>query len=348
MYRVIAVFTGLLALVTVAASQGLSQEKTGMMEVNYIGHRSYPSFTRLVFDTGGVDADTFKVNYDADGKRVVFYPLEGTLAFTFAPVEQVDGLVKEVDFVQSDETKRGISARLSQDAVGCKVSRLSDPPRLVLDIYKKTGAAQSMPSGRAVKTIALDPGHGGRSNGSGRPGGLLEKDLTLDIAVRLRNILSRQGYKVVLTRDKDADVTPDERAGIANNAHADLYISIHAAGAFGPDAARLNVYTMESGPLEVESVANSWPDQSAAYLPDSLVLAHDIASSLGKLSDERPVLHQTRLAGIEGLTMPGAIVEIANLSDQKQAEALAGDASRDKLAVLLTEAVNRYAKEVNR
>jgi N-acetylmuramoyl-L-alanine amidase len=348
LYRVIAVLTGLLALVTLASSHALSEEKTGMMEVSYVGHRSYPSFTRLVFDTGGAGADTFKVNYDDDGKRVVFYPMEGTLAFTFAPVESVDSLVREVDFVQSDDSKRGISALLGPDAVGCKVSRLSDPPRLAIDVYRKTAASHSMPAGRAVRTIALDPGHGGRSEGSGRPGVLVEKDLTLDLAVRLRNILTRQGFKVILTRDRDADATPDERAGMANNAHADLYISIHASGSFSPDAAGLDVCTMDAGPLEVGPSPYSWPDQSAASLPDSLGLARDLSASLGRFSDGRTAIHQARLAGMEGLTMPGALVEIGNLSDPKQAEALAGDASRDKLASLLADGINRYAKEVGR
>jgi len=349
LFRIIALLTGVLAFAAVAVSQAGPQENTQKMaEVNYVGHRSYPGFTRLVFDTGGVSPDAFKVNYDDAGKRVVFYPTEGTLAFTFAAVESVDDLVKDVDFVQSEDSVRGIAARLGEDASGCRVSFLSDPARLVLDIYKKTRPASFMPPGRPVKTVVLDPGHGGKSNGTGKPGVLTEKDLALDLAVRVRKLLARQGFKVVLTRDKDMDVTPDERAGIANNARADLYVSLHMGGSFGQDAGGVSIFTMDDGPLEGEFRPLAWQDQNAPYLPDSMVLARDLSASFGKLPDVKPDMRQARLAGVCGLSMPAVLVEAGNLSDPKQSESMADDVYRDKLAVLLAEGITRYAKEVNR
>ena len=75
----------------------------------------------------------------------------------------------------------------------------------------------------------IDPGHGGDEQGTQGAGGLLEKDLVLDVARRLRSVLDgRLGIRVLLTRDDDRLVPHDERASIANNNKADLFISLHA------------------------------------------------------------------------------------------------------------------------
>ena len=80
-----------------------------------------------------------------------------------------------------------------------------------------------------VRTIVIDPGHGGDEQGTRGGGGVLEKDLALDVARRLRSVLdTRLGVRVLLTRDDDRVVPHDERASIANNNKADLFISLHA------------------------------------------------------------------------------------------------------------------------
>ena len=94
----------------------------------------------------------------------------------------------------------------------------------------------------------MAPGHGGDDAGTRGPDGSLEKDVTLDIARRLRNLIESQlGLRVVLTRTSDTTVPLDERAAIANNNRADLFISLHtnasvretATGAEVPPATKL-------------------------------------------------------------------------------------------------------------
>jgi N-acetylmuramoyl-L-alanine amidase len=79
----------------------------------------------------------------------------------------------------------------------------------------------------AVRRVVLDPGHGGRSRGAEAAGGLLEKELTLDIAERLQAVLQREAFEVRLTRDRDQDLELDDRAAIANREAADIFVSIH-------------------------------------------------------------------------------------------------------------------------
>ncbi len=79
----------------------------------------------------------------------------------------------------------------------------------------------------AVRKIVLDPGHGGSSLGTVTPVGLVEKEVTLDIALRLRRLLKNAAYQVVLTREGDENLSLKERAEIANAARGDIFLSIH-------------------------------------------------------------------------------------------------------------------------
>src|SRR6185436_12277726 len=79
----------------------------------------------------------------------------------------------------------------------------------------------------AVRRVTIDPGHGGGSLGTHTPRGLVEKDLTFDIADRLRKRLEKEGFQVVMTRSGDAAVALDRRGSIANRSSSDIFVSIH-------------------------------------------------------------------------------------------------------------------------
>ena len=78
-----------------------------------------------------------------------------------------------------------------------------------------------------VKTIVLDPGHGGRDPGATGPTGTREKDITLDVARRLHRRLELQGFQVLMTREDDRKVSLHDRVAFANEHGADLFLSIH-------------------------------------------------------------------------------------------------------------------------
>ena len=83
--------------------------------------------------------------------------------------------------------------------------------------------------GGGLRTVVIDPGHGGAEVGAKGPGGTLEKDVTLAIARKLRAALANSlGLQAFLTRDKDQEVALDDRTAFANNYKADLFVSIHA------------------------------------------------------------------------------------------------------------------------
>ncbi|HEY7699402.1 MAG TPA: N-acetylmuramoyl-L-alanine amidase, partial [Vicinamibacteria bacterium] len=104
-----------------------------------------------------------------------------------------------------------------------------------------------------LRIVALDPGHGGAEVGAEGKNGLVEKDLSLAIARQLRELLQeRLGVQVVLTRDGDRDLALDERAALANNNKADLFISIHADASPSRDAAGSSVYFLSYSSSEGE------------------------------------------------------------------------------------------------
>lgn len=102
-------------------------------------------------------------------------------------------------------------------AAGITPLALTSPPETV--------AAAVFPL--AVRKVMLDPGHGGGALGTHTPQGLVEKELTLDIARRLQKLLEKDSFQVVMTRESDRAISLDQRGKLANEAGADIFVSIH-------------------------------------------------------------------------------------------------------------------------
>jgi N-acetylmuramoyl-L-alanine amidase len=102
--------------------------------------------------------------------------------------------------------------------------------RTLRPYYKRLAGSTTSSGGRV---IVLDPGHGGKDHGAHGHHGIIEKELTLDLARRVRSILSRRGYKVYLTRDRDTSVSLLSRSDKANDVGAAAFVSIHANAVSG-------------------------------------------------------------------------------------------------------------------
>lgn len=342
--RILLVFT-VFFLITSSAPVCISQEEPPLVEVRYLGSHSYAGFTRLVFDTGGVPPGEFRVNYIPERRQVVLYPQSGLLSYSFASFDKVDDVVTGIDYVEDDSGKRGIVAKLGQGVGGVRLTYLTEPYRLVIDISKKTRVEGYLAYGRPVMTIAIDAGHGGRNAGIGANGRRAEKDIALDTAIRLKNILTKMGYRAILTRSNDADVSMEGRVGMANGQKADLFISIHASGGNFPRGGGPAIYVLDpedlaagprKGPL-------SWDEQNAPYLPDSLRLSRSLWAALGKIKTGQPAVHDVRLAGFPGLSMPAVMVELGNLDNQVKAGLLSEDSFRGKVADSLAKGIADFS-----
>ena len=213
--------------------------------------------------------------------------------------------------------------------------------------------------------IAIDPGHGGDDIGVRTGDGLEEKELTLDIARRLRQRLeTRLGVRAILTRDDDRALSLDERAAFANNNKADLFLSLHANGALGPGPEGAEVYflSLDREGETVRRKANAdavslpvlgggrrvvevvpWNLAQAAHTDKSAKLASLLEEELRRRVPMSPrAIQRAGMRVLTGANMPAALVEMAYLTNRDQASKARGDDFRNAVADALYEAVARF------
>jgi N-acetylmuramoyl-L-alanine amidase len=251
------------------------------------------------------------------------------------------------------------------------------PPTRVADRPRELSISASVPRRLtrtvlplAVKKIVLDPGHGGRQHGAISDSGVSEKDITLDIALRLRRLLRDAPWQVMMTREKDETVSLDERAVFANANGADLFISIHVNWLPRPQIRPLETYY--AGPTDDPAVLRlaSLENQASGYAlsdyrqllekiyidarrDESGVLARTVNAELYQtLSRIHPALENLGVKTapfvvLMGTQMPAILAEVSSLSNAKDVEALAGADYREMIALALMRGIRLYVDTLN-
>lgn len=155
--------------------------------------------------------------------------------------------------------------------------------------------------------VVLDAAHGGSDSGARINDQLLEKDVVLSLAVRLRSMLNARGIQVVTTRESDADPLALNRAEIANHAMAAVCISLHATAT----GSGVHLFTSSLGTTPMSRFL-PWQSAQSAYVAQSLRLASEINSAMTHA--EVPVsLGRTALQPLDSFACPAAAVEISPL-----------------------------------
>jgi N-acetylmuramoyl-L-alanine amidase len=223
----------------------------------------------------------------------------------------------------------------------------------------------------SVRKIVLDPGHGGRDNGAMTPAGLREKDLTLDVARRLRRLLLDQAFEVLMTRDRDETVSLRQRAQVANAEGADLFVSIHVNSVPARECHAVETYYLgrATDPV-VERLAGKENRESGYSLADfrrllegvyahvrqeeSRLLAEATHHQLvGLLGDANPGIRDLGVKTAPFLVLvatesPGILAEVSCLADDNEARLLAEPDYREKIARGLFLGIRAYAEAKNR
>lgn len=219
------------------------------------------------------------------------------------------------------------------------------------------------PPRAAFQTVVIDPGHGGDDAGVRAAGGLDEKELTLDVARRLRGLLeARLGLRVLLTRDDDRTLGLDERAAVANNNKADLFVSLHANAALVPSMAGAEVLYLrvdrqdEDGRDGTEPAALPvlgggfrtvdivrWDLAQIRHLERSAAFAGMLEEELRRRVPVSPrAVQQAPMRVLAAANMPAALVEMAYLTNPDQARRAAGEEFREAVAQAVFEAIVRF------
>lgn len=220
--------------------------------------------------------------------------------------------------------------------------------------------------GLKVGKVVLDPGHGGKDTGTIGPSGLREKDVVLDVALRLRRLLQdRLGVEVLMTREDDRFVPLEERTAIANQEGADLFVSIHANASRNRRANGVETYVLDfartEAEIEIASRENATAQRNIGELEDLLrkitltdynresrELAETVQSKLvqhfqqnGHLQANRGV-KQAPFIVLIGANMPSILTEIGFLSHSQTERSLAEEEVREQVAEGLFNGLTAY------
>ena len=236
--------------------------------------------------------------------------------------------------------------------------------------------ASGEPGGRAraeakkLRTVVIDPGHGGMELGAKGKFGHLEKDITLAIALKLKALIEKNlAFGVVLTRDKDVDVPVENRAAIANNVKADLFISIHTNGSRLKAAEGSETFFLSSGPTPDEETRRLaylenngsriedhvdkrsesdvkmilWDMAQTAYIRQSSQLADLIQAELNSLLGTRNRgIKQAPFKVLTGVACPAVLIEAAFISNPDEEKKLATDEFQTSVAEAIFRGLSKY------
>ena len=262
---------------------------------------------------------------------------------------------------------------------------LTNPPRLVVDVIP-SGALVSAPTldmiepaatpafppqplpprAKAFTTIVIDPGHGGRDPGAHGHRGTEEKDITLKVGLKLRELLKRDpGVRVLMTRERDVFVELEDRARFANGNEADLFVSIHVNSHPQRSVRGIEIYhfgeAKDQRALELAARENGTPLSSTGmgweYLVADLLTTKKIEASLELAwttkeamithlnGDYALVDHGVKTAPFYVLrftSMPSILAEIAYISNTAEEDLLRTSLFTTRVAESLHEGVTAF------
>lgn len=314
------------------------------------------------------DANQLTIRFDADAVDLATLPLA-----SLGP----QSLVQNVRLL--DPTT--LAVELGPRVAGFRAATqpIDTTLRLEIDIATAVADAASAPAPPApapelppaltqttptIRTIVIDPGHGGTDEGVKGPDGTREKELVLAVSRRVRAAIEgRLGIRVLLTRDDDREMPIDDRTAIANNNKADLFISLHANGSLRKAATGASIYyagfdmdtvaasgtslrpervpTFTGAMRDIELV--SWHYAQTRHVDRSMRFASILEQ---QLRDRIPVapraIDHGPLRVIESANMPAVLVEMGFLTNPDEERQLSGGQFQNAFTQALLDAIVRF------
>jgi N-acetylmuramoyl-L-alanine amidase len=314
------------------------------------------------------DGNRIVVRFEADMLDAALTPSPSPdLLQTVAQAETGAAVVLELgprfaSFKTADSPGDRGAGRIVIDVASAAEATPAAPPATAAATPEPPPLLDLAPPG--IRTIVIDAGHGGDEQGARGPQGTLEKDVTLAVARRLRSAIeTRLGARVILTRDGDQTVGLDERAAVANNNKADLFISLHAnasvrpavSGAevfylsladYGDEAQRLQgdserVPVLGGGTRSIEVIR--WDMAQARHIASSARFADLVEASLReRVPMSARAIQQAPFRVLVGANMPAVLVEMGFISNAEQEKQLTSEAFQSAIVQALVESIIRF------
>jgi N-acetylmuramoyl-L-alanine amidase len=384
-----------------AQSGGAMPSTSALWTVRDIRHWGNPSYTRVVIDVEGEVQYRFGRLINPDR---LYVDLIGAQMAPQLQGRSLDVSDRYLKGVRGAQNQAGV-VRVVLDLKTLRdfhVFTMTDPYRLVIDI-KGTGSGTAVqppppplsprqqaaapeqnrvrndppaPLKRPAATrdqrwhVVIDAGHGGKDPGAIGPSGLMEKDVVLDIARRLRELMQQdRQWRVTLTRDTDVFIPLEERTAIANAKAANLFVSIHANSAERPDAHGIETYfldlasdeqSMRVAARENATTVSKVSDlqhilrdlQMTSKRNESSLLAGSVQQAMvqapngGKNGRDLGVKHAPFLV-LMGAEMPSILVETGFVSNPGEERKLADPKYRAQAARAIFEGIKEYLASAN-
>ena len=197
-----------------------------------------------------------------------------------------------------------------------------------IDIRGSTDPTKRTPW-KGPKLVVIDPGHGGNDPGT-NAGGLLEKDIGLDISSRVDSILKRSGIPTYMTRTDDSTVDLMDRINSANEKNAALFVSIHS-----------NWFKDSSlnGTMTLYCASDSLGAGNLTEIEYAQIMQGELMRVLD--TKDRGIINRPNLAVLRHANMPSVIVELGFLSNKGDAQLLASDSFRQKAAEAIASGISK-------
>jgi N-acetylmuramoyl-L-alanine amidase len=361
----------------------LSPTALGLTTIQNLRTASSPGLTRLVLDLDAKAHPNKHPQLQAEGVTI---EIPNATLSPSAKTKLATGRIAK-PFVITQSSDRSVEVSLPTGSFqSYKLLTLANPYRLVIDVVPRreslttppvestpglglplpTPPQPAQPRAKSFKTIVIDPGHGGKDPGAHGQRGTEEKDITLKVALKLRDLLSkRPGVRVLMTRDRDEFVELEDRAKFANAQEADLFVSIHVNSHPQRSVKGIEIYhfgeAKDQRALEVAARENGTPLNSTGvgweYLVADLLTAKKFEASL-ELAWTAKEAMVTNLNGHYALvdhgvktapfyvlrftSMPSILAEIAYISNSAEEDLLRTGLFTTRVAEALMEGVNTF------
>jgi N-acetylmuramoyl-L-alanine amidase len=355
----------------------------GVTTIQNLRTSSSPGLTRLVLDLDAKARPSKHPQLQAEGTTI---EIPNATLSPSAKTKLAAGRIAK-PFIITQSSERSVEVSLPTGSFqSYKMITLTNPHRLVIDVVAPSGPLKvppiestpglrlplsttpqpAQPRAKSFKTIVIDPGHGGKDPGARGQRGTEEKDITLKVALKLRDLLSRQpGVRVLMTRERDQFIELEDRARFANGQEADLFVSIHVNSHPQRSVKGIEIYhfgeAKDQRALEVAARENGTPLNSTGvgweYLVADLLTAKKIEASLElawsakeamvtNLNDHYALVdHGVKTAPFYVLrftSMPSILAEIAYISNSAEEDLLRTDIFTTRVAEALMEGVNTF------
>jgi N-acetylmuramoyl-L-alanine amidase len=361
----------------------LSPTALGLTTIQNFRTASSPGLTRLVLDLDAKASPSKHPRLQAEGVTI---EIPNATLSPSAKTKLTAGRIAK-PFIITQSSERSVEVSFPTGSFkSYKLLTLANPYRLVIDVVPSsesltappvestpglvlplpTPPQPAQPRAKSFQTIVIDPGHGGKDPGARGQRGTEEKDITLKVALKLRNLLSRQpGVRVLMTRERDQFVELEDRAKFANEQGADLFVSIHVNSHPQRSVKGIEIYhfgeAKDQRALEVAARENGTPLNSTGvgweYLVADLLTAKKIEASLELAWTAKEALvtnlnghydlvdHGVKTAPFYVLrftSMPSILAEVAYISNSAEEDLLRTTRFTTRVAEALMEGVNTF------